>query len=96
MEIFAIQGHKVIFDNPDSGLMSDQIKAKEHLTVGSIYTVLETIVGRSSSVVMLEEVKGQEFNTVMFSDVEPQNVEDTESHEDWVMFNSDGPTLTRR
>jgi len=68
MNIYAKQGSKVIFSNPNAGYDFDQQRAGEHLEVGKVYTVRRTEVQDSSSQVFLEEVPAIGFNTVLFTD----------------------------
>jgi hypothetical protein len=72
MNIYANPGAKVTFSHPNNGYEHHQATAAKHLTVGSTYTVENTEVGDSSSVVFLKEIPGVAFNTVLFEDVEGQ------------------------
>lgn len=68
MNIYAEEGHKVVFSNPNAGLFIHQEMAAKHLTVGETYTVDYTDVGGWSTDVYLKEVDGVRFNSVLFED----------------------------
>jgi len=68
MNIYAEEGHKVIFDHPNAGTDHDQKVCREKLKVGEIYTVVQTEVGGWHTDVWLKDIKGS-FNSVMFSDL---------------------------
>lgn len=70
MDIYSRPGTKIKFD-AGGGWEDDKEKAKQVLTVGSIYTVSSIDVRSSHSYVHLEEVSGG-FNTVMFKKVKQQ------------------------
>jgi len=69
MNIYAKHGDNVIFDNPTYGHTYDQNLAKEHLTIGNVYTVEKTIVYSSRTKVFLVEAPKVSFNSVLFSDI---------------------------
>lgn len=68
MNIYARNGHKVIFANPTAGYKDDQRIAKQHLTVGHSYTIDYTDVGSWHTDVYLLEFPNRAFNSVMFED----------------------------
>ena len=70
MNIYAPKGHKVRFAFPENGWRGDIENAEKHLTVGAVYTVVRTEVGRSITYVELAEFPGKTFNSVQFEDVE--------------------------
>lgn len=61
-------GRKVIF-HPENGTDYDREEAEDLFPVGTILTVKEIEVGRSSSLVEFDEHPYMKFNTVMFGDV---------------------------
>jgi hypothetical protein len=67
MDIYSKPGTKIIFSNPENGLDSHIIKAKEKLSLGEIYTVKRIHVYRDISFVALEEIEDETFNTCLFS-----------------------------
>ncbi|MBC6992247.1 hypothetical protein [Hymenobacter sp. BT491] len=82
MSIFALPGHKVrlVEHFVHRGSEWDQAAAKRHLTVGGIYTVRQTRVFSSHSVVEFEEVPGVSFNTIYFEFLTPQSEEEDQQH----------------
>ena len=70
MNIYAKQGHKVVYANPQNGYKSDQHLASHNLWEGKTYTVSHTIVSGFSTEVYLEEVPNIPFNSVMFEDAD--------------------------
>lgn len=70
MRINAPQGQMVIYTD-SNGFESDRIHARKYLEVGNKYTVKETIVGSSYTIVFLKELPEERFNSVMFKEVEP-------------------------
>jgi hypothetical protein len=68
MDIYAKEGHKVIFSNPDNGHESDRELCKKFLSFYGIYTIDHTCVDKYSTEVYLKEFPGIAFNSVMFSD----------------------------
>lgn len=61
-------GRKVAF-HPENGTDYDRKEAEGLFTPGTVLTVKEIEVGRSSSLVEFQEYPGKTFNTVMFGDV---------------------------
>ncbi|GAA3915051.1 hypothetical protein [Litoribacillus peritrichatus] len=90
MTIYAPKGHKVKITEATAknGSAWQQEKIAELLDIGKIYTVERTIVDRSSTAVILSEVKDIRFNSVNFVDVcvLPENIK--ESHPDWIRYNA--------
>lgn len=74
MNIYAKNGHKVIFAYPTHGRKSCQKLAERYLEHGEIYTVDFTDVGQSHTNVFLKEFPHVGFNSVLFKDA--QNKED--------------------
>ena len=68
MDIYSKDGTKVVFTGR-GGYGYQQSEAREHLTVGAIYTVEHTEVHSWSTDVYLYEVPGIRFNSVMFDKV---------------------------
>jgi hypothetical protein len=65
MDIYAQPGTRVQF-HARGGYDSEKAEAMKHLSLGGVYTVCRTEVGRSSSTVWLQEESGRGFNTVLF------------------------------
>ena len=65
MRINAPKGQKVVFTGPRDGLWGGGF-ADARLEEGTVYTVEETRVFSSCSMVVLEEFPDEEFNTVLF------------------------------
>lgn len=70
MNIYAKEGDKVIFCNPNSGYPSDRNLCNRLLILDDVYTIDFTIVGDSYTEVYLKEFYGVAFNSVMFEDYE--------------------------
>ncbi len=68
--IYAKEGTKVVFDNPNWGYQSHMEFSKSFLSEGQVYTVDYTRVGSWHSDVFLKEFPGKAFNTVQFTEVE--------------------------
>lgn len=66
MNIYAKEGDKVIYCNPENGYPSDQEQCKKHLELNKVYTVDFTVVGQSHTSVHLKEFPKMSFNSVMF------------------------------
>ncbi|MFY8187672.1 MAG: RNA-binding domain-containing protein [Flavobacterium sp.] len=80
MNIYALQGHKVICVE-----LNDE-NAKKYLKIGEIYTVRKTIVYNYLTDVYLQEIKGCFFNSVIFEDVAEQSTKNDKKHpnyNDW-------------
>lgn len=86
MNIYAIPGHKVKVTN-SSFRNGGQNCYRGGLIVGQEYTVKETIVGNSKTIVLLEEIEGKNYNSVLFEDVEPQLLEDDIRHPHFKIYN---------
>ena len=71
MNIYARDGDLIIFNHPNAGYDPDQKKARELLTIDSIYTVERTEVDSWHTNVYLKEFPGEVFNSVLFDDVLP-------------------------
>jgi hypothetical protein len=93
MNIFAINGHKVKFTNPEAGYPFDQKMGKEHLEIGKEYTVDYTEVEDYSTNVVLQEIPKIKFNSVLFSDVVEQGVELDVKHADYCRYHKCESTL---
>ena len=76
MDIYSPRGSKIKFIYPDSGLDGDIEVAKNHLTIGQIYTVNRTIVHGSVTFVYLTEVPDIPFNSVQFVNDPPYEKEE--------------------
>ena len=87
MNIYALEGHKVRFDNPTSGYEYDQKQAAKYLQIGKEYTIDYTNVENSSTDVYLKEFPNISFNSVMFEDVAEQSDKDSSRHPDWRRYN---------
>ena len=86
MNIYAIKGHKVKCDTVDAAYVNERELNKQHLVPGQEYTIEKTRVGSWFTQVFLQEIPGVSFNSVIFSDVIPQSLVDTESHQDYYKF----------
>jgi len=75
MDIYAKPGTEIIFNHPSNGYDHDQEEAKNHLILGSVYTVERTVVHSWHTDVYLKEVPGISFNSVLFDDYEPKEAE---------------------
>lgn len=71
MDIYSKPGTRVRFTG-FGGYDLDQKHARQHLMIGSTYTVSKIDVSDWSSMVHLREVPGNGFNTVMFSEVDKE------------------------
>lgn len=71
MNIYAKNGDKIVFSNPDAGYKPHQTTAKEHLESGGIYTVEKTLVSNWHTDVYVKELPGIAFNSVLFEDMTP-------------------------
>lgn len=89
MEIFALEGHKVVVteETKNNGHYHDSDQVKEHLELGKEYTVDRTDVGGSHTDVYLKEVPNVRFNSVNFEDVVEMPPELRELHPQWKMYN---------
>lgn len=87
MNIYAIEGHKVVCDTLDGGYDSHKQVAKKYLTEGQVYTVKKTRVDSWHTDVFLVEIPNVNFNSVFFKDVEPQSSEDDLTHPDFKRYN---------
>lgn len=67
MDIRTSPGSKVCFSNPSFGYPFEGKYAQQHLSIGALYTVKETVIHSSSTEVILEEFPGLSFNSVLFS-----------------------------
>lgn len=68
MNIYAKEGDKVIYCNPNNGYQSDKNQCDRLLKIGEVYTVNSTDVGSSYTDVYLKEFPMEVFNSVMFDD----------------------------
>ncbi len=68
MNIYAKSGHKVVVTERGmrSGYEAHIATAKQHLTVGQVYTVDHTEVGDFHTDVFLKEIPGVAFNSLHF------------------------------
>lgn len=84
MNIWALRGHKVKATNitPQYYPVYDD-KALRHLVIGKTYTVDYTSVGRSWTVVYLNEIPDISFSTVHFEDIEEQPTSWQQQHIDF-------------
>ena len=89
MNIFALQGHKVIVtDNTkNNGSEADKEMVSRLLKLNTPYTVLKTEVESWSTRVFLEEFPKLYFNCVTFEDVDKQSIDADKLHPDWNTFN---------
>jgi len=88
MNIFALEGHKVVCTTFDAGYEVDQRVAKKYLEIGKIYAVHYTEVSGWSTEVHLEGFPPDvSFNSVFFEDIEEQSEEDDEQHPDYQYYN---------
>ncbi len=96
MNIYALNGFKVKCTNLTSDWSDQSEFYSQFIKVGEIYTVDYTEVSNSSTEVYLEEVmQGSEgnpnrrmsFNSCFFEDVEPQPMEFTKQHLDYIRYN---------
>jgi len=88
MEIYALEGHKVMVteDTKSHGHDHDKEAVKEHLEVGKVYTVQRTYVSGYSTKVTLKELPDVRFNSVNFKDVDEHNKSKNNLHPDWEKF----------
>ena len=94
MDMYAEQGHKVVFIG-EGGMNHDKEKSEKYLTVGKTYTVKRTKVFGWISYVILEEFPDEEFNTVMFIDLDDDDEELCEEIEDRLL-NDNGKRFTSK
>lgn len=89
MEIFAIEGYKVIVTerSKNNGYDYDKEQVNRYLEVGKVYEVERTEVGRSHTDVYLKEFPDVNFNSVNFEGVEDQSKEQSMTHPDWEKYN---------
>lgn len=87
MNIYAINGHKVVCSTFDAGYDHDKKKAQKYLKLGEEYTVDYTIVDSWFTTVYLKEVPTIGFNSVFFEDLVEQSDEYTKSHPDFRRYN---------
>ncbi len=87
MNIYALKGHKVRCSDLDNGYAYQQEIARQHLTLGEVYTIESTDVDSASTRVTLLEVPDISFNSVFFEDVVPQSEEDDKKHPDYKRYN---------
>lgn len=78
MNIYAKEGSKVVFANPNNGYQSDKKQCERLLTLNAVYTINATDVGSSHTDVYLKEFPDEVFNSVMFEDYEGEVLEDKE------------------
>jgi hypothetical protein len=86
---FALPGHQVRLVNYTPGHLgyaSQREELARYLTIGQIYTVQQTRIFASSSLVELVEVPGVSFNTVFFKSVTPQSRAQDEQHPDYIRY----------
>ena len=86
MNIFAIEGHKVMCSTLDAGYDYHKEVAEKYLEVGNEYTVEKTYVSGYHTDVYLKEIPNIKFNSVFFEDVEEQSKEDDKRHPDYNYF----------
>ena len=67
MDIYAPEGTKVVFADPDAGCIHDRETAHENLVLGSEYTVRRTLVRNWHTDVYLIEVPDIAFNSAIFN-----------------------------
>lgn len=87
MNIYALEGHRVVCDTYEAGYPVEREDAEKHLVIGQTYTVDRTEVGGWSTCVYLKEFPGKGFNSVFFKDAEDQPVEKGKEHPDWSRYN---------
>lgn len=87
MNIYALQGHKVVCSTLNGGYDSDEELAVKYLELNKEYTVLETNVSGWHTDVILEEFPDIEFNSVFFEDVDEQDEESDMEHPDYSYYN---------
>jgi hypothetical protein len=81
MDIYAQEGHKVIFNKPEAG-WDGEVRATKRLMedgiieLGKIYTVDHVDVGGWTSYVHLKEIPNRDFNTVQFSDLKGDDADE--------------------
>jgi len=68
MNIYCTPGHEVRFTNPDAGYDPDKTMAKELLSLGHTYTIMDKDMRTWHTDVELVEVPGIMFNSAMFED----------------------------
>jgi hypothetical protein len=87
MNIYAINGHKVVCSTFDAGYDHDKEVVRKHLEIGKVYTIDYTIIDSWSTDVYLVEFPNVKFNSVFFEDVDEQSNENTKSHPDYLRYN---------
>lgn len=89
MNIYSAKGSRVLFTGKN-GYNLDKEYAMKHLAVGVVYTVDKLEVGRSSSVVFLQEVGGKGFNSVHFENVGDFELADPKEYNTYTYVSIDG------
>ena len=86
MNIYALENHKVVCDNLDTGCQLDLLTAKHYLTIGNQYTVECTEVNNDCTYVWLKEISNRAFNSIFFKDVSIQSEEMDRQHLDYSRY----------
>lgn len=86
MNIYALSGHKVKVTEW-SYFNGGPNAFRDGLSIGKEYTVAETIVGQSSTRVVLQEIENRNYNSVLFEDVEPQDLSNDIRHPHFELYN---------
>lgn len=87
MNIYALEGHKVVCSSLTGGYDYHEEVAQKYLEVGKVYTVECTEVGNNITYVWLKEIPNKFFNSIYFEDVTPQSEELDKQHPGYEYFN---------
>lgn len=100
LSIYAAPGQKVrlLASFAHSGYESERVAAKQYLRLGKVYTVKQTRVFQSHSLVELEEVPDRSFNTIHFESLTPlspeQELAQEQQHPDYIRYFGPPPAAT--
>ena len=83
MNIYALNGHKVICGTLNGGYSQDKEKAEKYLEIGKEYIIEKTHVSNWYTEVWLQEFPGVRFNSVFFEDSVEQGEEMDSEHPDY-------------
>ena len=75
MNIYALENHKVVCDNLDTGCQLDLLTAKHYLTIGNQYTVECTEVNNDCTYVWLKEISNYPYFLIILSFLQLQNIQ---------------------
>lgn len=87
MNIYAIDGHKVVVNTFNAGHDYQVEIIKKHFKIGHILTVEHTDVYNSNTDVYFHEVPNIAFNSVFFSDVKKQSKKNDKKNPYYKIYN---------